>query len=382
MLPARRQLQAIYATFVLTGIATVLLGPLLPELARRYELDAAALAWLFPCQFAASALGSVLAGRFPDAAVRHGYLALAGGLWLLAFGGGPWCAPAFAAIGLGVGSVCTAANLVVARGEAENRGQRLALINFLWGLGAALSPIFFAQAQAALGFVGALALIGGLLAGGWLVLVLSGPATGQRADEKTAAIRPSAGLGELLPIALLFFLYVGAENAWGGWLVKVAAEQSGVPAPYWHASLYWTALLVGRGITPWVLGHLAETRWLWISIFCTLVGGVGLLVSPSRPALAAAAILTGFGLAAIFPLVVSLLTALTTERGRREAGWVFAFTGAGGSVLPWMVGMATSLTGGPLQDALWVPLAAMLVFAALLPKIIRSALRPLEARPG
>ena len=371
MEPTRREVAALYGTFLFTGIATVLLGPLLPELTQRFALSPGQLAWFFPAQFAGSALGSALAGRSPRAALAAGYFAMAGGLAVLTLGEALLCAAGFFAVGLGVGAVCTATNLRIARGAAERRGARLAAINFVWGGGAALSPLFYSFCEARLGFAGSLLLLAGVLIACLVVLLLAARDPGESAAAATAKsaamAAPAAPARELWPFVALFFLYVGAENAWGGWLVKLAGNQPGRLDAYLVGSIYWTALLIGRGLAPFSLRFCSEKAWMRVSLAATAAGGVLLQFAASRELLALGAGLTGFGLAAMFPLMVSLLAAATTEKGKREAGWVFSFTGAGGATVPWLVGAGAELAGGNIQLAFLVPLLAMAVFAAILP---------------
>lgn len=367
----RREVVTLYIAFFFTGITTVLLGPVLPELAQRFGLSAGQLAWFFPAQFAGSALGSTLAGRWRQAALVGGYFAMAGGLAVLTLGGTLLCLLGFLALGLGVGAASTATNLSIARGSAESRGARLAAVNFVWGGGAAISPLFYAKTQEWLGFAGAVYLLSGLLLGCLvaIVLALRSPApVAASSPAPTADTAPSAGWRELWPFIAFFFLYVGSENAWGGWLVELAGKKEGSLDAYVIGSIYWTALLIGRGIAPIGLRWISERAWMRASLAITLAGGVLLLVAPGKNLLATGAALAGFGLAAIFPLLVSLLAAATTEKGKKEAGWVFAFTGAGGATLPWMVGAGAELAGGDVQIAFLVPLAAMILCVVILPR--------------
>ena len=374
----RREVVTLYIAFFFTGITTVLLGPVLPELAQRFGLSAGQLAWFFPAQFAGSALGSTIAGRWRQAALIGGYFAMAFGLAVLTLGGTWICLLGFLALGLGVGAASTATNLSIARGSAASRGARLAAVNFVWGGGAAISPLFYAKTQQWLGFSGAVYLLSGLLLGCLVAIVLALrssasaplPATATLSPEASAAATtaPSAGWRELWPFIAFFFLYVGSENAWGGWLVELAGKKEGSLDAYVIGSIYWTALLIGRGIAPIGLKWISEQIWMRASLVITLAGGILLLLAPGKNLLATGAALAGFGLAAIFPLLVSLLAAATTEQGKKEAGWVFAFTGAGGATLPWMVGAGAELAGGDVQIAFLVPLVAMILCVVILPR--------------
>src|SRR5437868_13320191 len=88
---ARALTLAAYVSFVPIGIATVLLGPLLPILSARWSLNYAQAAVLFPVQYVASTLAVALSGvlvsrlgfRF---AIRAGLLLMTAGVALVMAG--------------------------------------------------------------------------------------------------------------------------------------------------------------------------------------------------------------------------------------------------------------------------------------------------------
>jgi fucose permease len=65
---------------------------------------------------------------------------------------------------------------------------------------------------------------------------------------------------------------------------------------------------------------------------------------------------TGFGLAAVFPITISLLACFQGME-KRMAGPMFALAGLGGAVMPWLVGVISTLSGS-LQTGLLPPLIA------------------------
>src|SRR5258707_8670721 len=64
----------LHAIFFLSGIATVLIGQLLPILARHFTLSDLQVSFFFPAQFAGSLVGTYLTSRF---AKRNNFLGAA-----------------------------------------------------------------------------------------------------------------------------------------------------------------------------------------------------------------------------------------------------------------------------------------------------------------
>src|ERR1700733_1953080 len=110
---------AAYASFVPIGIATVLLGPMLPTLSARWSLNYSQAGALFTAQYLASTFAVALSGvlvshwgfRF---AMKVGLLLSSAGVALLLSGPKIPGIACIAAYGAGLGLAVPAANLLVA----------------------------------------------------------------------------------------------------------------------------------------------------------------------------------------------------------------------------------------------------------------------------
>src|ERR1700694_5819203 len=126
---------AAYASFVPIGIATVLLGPMLPTLSSRWSLNYSQAGALFTVQYVASTLAVALSGvmvsrwgfRF---AMKAGLLLMSAGVALLLAGPKILGILCIAASGGGMGLAVPAANLLVAEVNPLRRSARLNLLNF------------------------------------------------------------------------------------------------------------------------------------------------------------------------------------------------------------------------------------------------------------
>ncbi len=146
---ARALTYAAYLSFIPIGIATVLLGPMLPTLSARWSLDYAQAGALFTAQYLAStcavALSGVLVSRWGFRfAINFGLSVMALGLAFL-LSGPRWLGVlCIAAYGAGLGLAVPAANLLVAAVNTARRSAALNLLNFFWSLGAVACPFLVA----------------------------------------------------------------------------------------------------------------------------------------------------------------------------------------------------------------------------------------------
>ena len=381
--PARVPL---YAGFLLTGVVTVLLGPLLPELSREWRLPVDRLAPLFVAQFLASALGSFLSSYRQGLSLVLGYLLIAVGLLSLAIATWPLALAAVAATGLGLGLAIPATNLRVAHSQPTRRGAALSSLNLVWGAGAVACPLLFAarpRGTSSDAVLVVLAVAAGLVL---LLLVRALGGAEYRADPVSAgdsnqASTPAGITVTLAIIAAILFLYVGIENAVGGWLVSLADQFQPARAAtsLWIGSGFWAALLASRALAPLLLRRFSEPALYRAGIALAGVGLVGLLTGRSLEVVAVSAVAVGAGLAPLFPLTISFLAELTASSRSRSTGWVFALAGTGGAAMPWLT---AQVAGGAdrLATGFVAPMAG-LVFLALLFGLLRRLTDGTEPQP-
>ena len=137
----------IYATFFVTGVITTLLGPLLPQLAARWSVDDLHAGYLFTSQFAGSFAGTLLSGIILPKlgfarALSLGYFFMAAGVMALSFAGWHAALAVVFCIGIGLGLTIPGTNLLFAEMNPTRRASALSTLNFTWGIGAVVIPIF------------------------------------------------------------------------------------------------------------------------------------------------------------------------------------------------------------------------------------------------
>src|SRR5229473_5378677 len=143
----RNLLILLFAGFVLSGIATTIVGPMLPIFIKRWSLDDGQAGLFSTIQFLA-ALGGTLASsaiaawRGYKPALVLGYALMGGGLACLNATPHGVALAAIAAFGLGYGLTTPGTNLSVAELGGAKSASLLNQLNFAWGAGAmACSPL-------------------------------------------------------------------------------------------------------------------------------------------------------------------------------------------------------------------------------------------------
>src|SRR5215471_1865263 len=241
----------LHIDFLVTGIVMTFLGPMLPILAARWSITDTKSGALIFVEFFSSMFGMLLSGILVQ---RLGYrITLIIGLILMASGvaqlaSGPYLVGVIsvAILGFGYGVTTPAGNLRTAEIDPARSASALNVINAVWGIGAMSLPFLIALAQRA--HRPALFLYGTAWA---LMLLLLGLALSRfvpdsRAKVSASSMPPTNIWSPLLGlICLLFFVYVGTETSFGGWVATYAHRIQPKERTFWAVtpSFYWGSLL-------------------------------------------------------------------------------------------------------------------------------------------
>ena len=350
------------AGFVLTGIVNTFLGPILPVLAAQWHLSDSQSGYFFATQFLGTILGVSLSSvllplrgfRF---SIALAYVLMAVGVRGLALP--EWRSALLATLvfGLGLGLGIPATNVLISSVSPGRRASALSILNFCWGLGAVLAPFALSIAMNQNHVTTFVSLLSGLLLLVTLSLAFAKEGDQLRSEKQSAGGRqvfsnwPSVAI-----VGGMFFLYVAVESSVGGWIATlVERAPSGVGRTWVLApSLFWGGLLAGRGIVPLLLKRMRERTLALASLVVATAGMCVLVLSSPWQWLTAAGLVVGFGLAAVFPITIALLSRFQ-EMEKRIAGPMFALAGLGGTTMPWLVG-AISTSFGSLHTGLIAPL--------------------------
>ena len=371
--------------FVALGLAEAALGPTLPGLAENTQTDLGEISFLFIARSLGYLLGAFLGGRLYDRVPGHPVMAtmvvtiglmmiltpLTPLLWLLA--------AVLLLMGVAQSIVDVGGNTLLVWVHRHRVGPFMTGMHFFFGVGAFLAPIIVAQVILISGDITwaywVLALLILPLAI-WLVRLPSPVAQTSAQDSSTNR----TNYGFVVLMAAFFFLFVGAEISFGGWIfsymisLKLASEATAA----YVTSAYWGALTIGRLVAIPAAVHFSPRSILLFDLGACLVSvGLILLWPGSLIAIWGGAFGVGFALAAVFPTAISLAERHLTVTGRITS-WFIVGSSLGSMFLPWLIGQLFESVGPRvMMFAIFVDVvAALTVFVVL----ITYAARPTPSR--
>jgi fucose permease len=354
-----------------------MLGPLLPSLIQRWHIQDAQAGTLFTANFAGQFCGAWFATRNLRASILYGSAITAAGCIALAWVGFGPAHIALFCTGLGLGAGLTAGNVIAGTAVPAARTRLIAILNVVWGLGAIACPVLVRLSSAAgiqyfFFATAAFLAITSLVA---IAIPTPSPSPTQPAAQFATTSSPASrapSLKQRLPLPPLplfvfgaaIFLYIGIENALGGWLPSYAVRTN----PDIHASsialYFWIAELTGRILVTVLLTLVGEAALYRICLALLILTQVLLCATThiSAPGIVALTILGALSLAPIYPLIVSFLLART---GNHPAlGALFATASFGGATLPWLTGVFSTQFHS-LRTGFLVPATGAVLLLAL-----------------
>jgi MFS transporter, FHS family, glucose/mannose:H+ symporter len=378
---SRQATAATYAGFIVTGVVTTMLGPLLPTLQAKWALNDAQAGYLFTAQFATSIIGTAMLGAVLK---RFGlFRSLAASYALMAAGvAGVGAASFYAGIfavgcyGFALGIALPATNILIAEMNPEQRAAKLNILNFIWCAGAVACPAtiaIFINSGRTFAPLAIIALMLAAISAFLLRFGSPGLTSAQRKEMRSQKSAPRAKAFSIVwrssfayVIAALIFLYVGAENGIAGWIASYTRRtypsmQAFESLPQ---SIFWAAVLVGRLSAPVALAHLSEERLALAALFLSLLGISLLIASTQMAGLLAGAALAGAGFAPVYPTTLAIFMKYYGERAAASVAPIFAMGGLGGATVPWVVGFVSKQMDS-LRAGLMAPLAINVALIAL-----------------
>jgi fucose permease len=360
---------ALHAGFVVTGMATTMLGPIVPTLEARYHLYDAQVGALFAAQFT----GSVIAGTLSIAiasrlgvriALTSGFLLLAGGIAVVAGTTMPLMALGAAMYGFGLGLLVPTTNLLIVTAAPHRAAAASSLLNVAWGVGALSWP----------GVVAIAAAIGQPMAAVWALAVgcaaMAAVFSGVRfavhwAPRSNSTAAPSSNRDALIVCGALLFAYGTVEPALGGWIGPFTRRLDPSSALWLFAvAAFWAGLTGGRLMIPLATRMMSESALFAAGGSIALVAILAIQIGATPIVSAIGGAVAGVGLSPLFPITIARLSRAVRDRSAAVAGPLFALNGIGSTVGPWLVGVLSTKTGS-WRIGLGVPLVGATLLLAL-----------------
>jgi FHS family glucose/mannose:H+ symporter-like MFS transporter len=362
--------------FILAGLGTVVLGPILPALSRNWQLTDAQGGILLAAKFLGGFLGGVTVLPRLRIAILAGCALCFAGFGAFALSTSLWtAAPALLLGGLGLGQMIAATNILVGRRFREHTGSALSSLNAFWSLGAVATGLLAALLLPRFALRGPLLSFAALFLAVGLGGLLNTSHTAQPSATIDAPNAPSLPRRILLKFAFFLFLYGGLETCLAGWLTTYTLRFSDARLLGGQSALVllWIALTAGRALSAAALRYVTEVAIQRIGLLCAAIFIASLAFAHHMAGLSLVCILLGLSLAPFFPSTFALL--IKHGPSAREAGFILAVSGLGAALFPWMMGVISTRSGS-LRIAMAVPLAlavALLLLSLYRTPVIHSA---------
>jgi MFS transporter, FHS family, Na+ dependent glucose transporter 1 len=336
---------AYFAVFVALGLFVAALGPTLPGLANNTRTDLSRISILFAARSAGYLIGSFLGGRLYDRLPGHRVIAVGLGLMMLALLATPivtllvLLAAVLLLGGIAEGAVDVGGNTLLVWVHRDKVGPFMNALHFFFGIGAFLAPIIIAQVVLT---------SGGITWAYWVLALLMIPPLIGIWSLPSPAPLVTTGSGKqtvtrpllVAVIAVFCFMYVGAEASFGGWIYTYAVASglaTQITAAY-LTSVFWGALTLGRLLAIPIAMHISSRTILFSDLIGCLIGIGAILLWPNAEAvLWGGTFLVGFGMASVFPTMLSFAARRMTTTGAVTA-WFLVGSSIGAMLMPWLIG--------------------------------------------
>ncbi len=374
-----RLLWVIFLGYFTFGMITNVLGVIIPEVIKQYQLslfEGGLLAFSFFLAYGVCSIPTgLLMDRFGAKPLVVAGVALMGlGCLVVAFASNyPLTLTMVFAVGVGVTILQTAGNpLVQHLDKPENYHRNLTLTIGFCGIGAFVGPFLLASIRGSGRQWPSLYIAFAVLCAVLLALFAASrfPAPAQSSDRfRFDQLGKLLGTPLVLAYALGIFCYVGAEVGTASWIVKFfekvhgldianlkATTVLGITLPTLPAlvvSLFWLAQGVGRLVSGAVLNRLGSRRMLRLYAFLTLACLL-LATYGSKDVTAIGFVACGFFTSVLFTLVFSGTISSFAENQGTISGLLCTAI-VGGALLPPVAGLVGDRFG--LQTAMMVPAA-------------------------
>ena len=386
----RRVLLPVFFYFLAAGIATVMLGPLLPALIQRWHIQDAQAGTLFTASFVGQFCGAWFATRNLRASILYGSAITAAGCAAMAWVGFGLAHIALFCVGLGLGAGLTAGNVIAGTAVPAARARLIAILNVAWGLGAIACPVlvrlsssggiqhfFFATAA----FLALTSLVAIAIPHPIQPAQLLEP-TSQH-SSRTSAVQPRMPLPPLplFVFGAAIFLYVGVENSLGGWLPSYAIRTNPALRASSIAEYFWVAELTGRILVTALMSLIGEAALYRICLALLILTQILLCTTANISSIGVITLtaLAALTLAPTYPLILSFLLARTGNQPR--LGSLFATASFGGAILPWLTGVVSTQFQS-LRTGLIVPAAGAALLLLLSAIVTAKPTPPSKALPS
>jgi len=362
---------AYYLSFIILGLTTAITGPSLLTLGEHTSSGYERISLIFIFGSLGYVFGSYLGGRAYDHIPAHRFIAIT----LFVLGIATILIPTSRVLellffamflsGIASGIVDVGCNILIMWTHGTKSSPFLNGLHFFFGVGSLIAPFLLGQILPKTGDVLWTYLVFSMLCfptAIWLWILPDPPKQAQTEDGNSTTSFPFVSV---VLIVFLFLLYVGLELGFGHWIYTytVTLGLGTITSAANLNSFFWGAFTLGRLLGIWVSTRLRPQTNLYLDIFgCAVSIAIIMLWKESSAALWIGTIGLGISMASIFPTFIILAGEQMQITGT-ITGWFLVGSGAGGMLLPWMLGQIFARTGPQaMTTVLLIDVIGMLVF--------------------
>ncbi|MCM3702675.1 sugar MFS transporter [Paenibacillus macerans] len=368
-------------SYLLIGLAHVVVGSLMPNLLEQYGKDYSAGGSLIFAQFAGFLVGVLVSplllakfGKIYGLLIATGMLCFAEVCYSL-LPPWEWMYAIGAVAGFGFGMIEAVIGTIILVTVTEGTAVAMSRLEVFFGLGALLMPVaagFFIRAEvwrfsflivAGLAFVMLFAWGRGNF--GEFRGVLH--AKGKQQDKQGGWLKQYQGIrGLLLAVFIVFFFfYVGTEMSFVNFLPSLLIEKLGLdkPTAAFSVTLFWIAMTCGRLVAGIIAEKISYSRYVLWSCIVSFVLIALFSLTGGKAVTYILILLFGLFMSGLFSIALVFANKLLVGAEESTPSLLIASGGVGGAVLPLIMGKTMDLGGAHASS--WL-LAGFLMLLALL----------------
>lgn len=361
----------LYLSFILIGIINTFLGPILPFLYAKWQLNDVQAGYFLAAQGLGALTGtlavSFLYGKFTSRLIlAAGFVFIV--FSLLGLSSAIWEIGLFSSFssGLGLGVTIPTATLIVSQTAGKNRAPAINLLNFFWALGAVSSPMLFfgLSSQSQLNYFFLVIAFAGIFFLAFLFKLKNVRIVSSKEKSELSAREKLGILFSVWLFVVTVFLQIGIESSFTGWLPTFAKRITLSDWWLFAPTVYWAGFLLSRLLSGFYLRRIGESLAILFGLLLVIGGQLILLLTEQIGISSFGAFIVGFGTAPVFPTTIAVLSGKFEKKAPELLGYMFLLSGLSSMTFSWMIGYAASITG-ELKSALFIPLLCSLTLFLL-----------------
>lgn len=390
-----------FFAFFVFGFVDNLKGPLLPDMLRAAEgrttLSYSQAGTVFLAGYVGFMVATLVSGFLATSIGNRRVLQIAGlciCMGSLGFGLAhtlPWWIVSMAIVGLGLGAIELGANALIVQLHSESRGLFLNLLATFHGLGSFVVPLVAAELLTG-GMSWTQIYVWSAILGAPLLLLFqfgrSIDASNLAAPTASMESRSKPWMDELRGLLkigftrqmgwfyLLLTTYVALELGLAAWMIEYLQKQRemSVEISSRYLSSFFVLLMLGRLVGAFVVQSIGYIRSVAIALATSTACVAAALWGPTWLVLLFP--ISGLAMSIVFPTVTAVVSDIHQKNMGSLLGLLFVFSGLGGALGPWLIGVVSQWAG--LQIGLASTVAFGLVALLALSRVTTTSAKDLQ----